>query len=128
MQAAVALAAAGAPSAERVERLGGGWVAEEALAIGLYCALAAPALEDALPLAVTHSGDSDSTGSIAGNLLGALLGERAIPARWLAPLELRDEIRTVATDLYDRFGAGQGEPQPAAASPDRAARYPPDAA
>jgi ADP-ribosylglycohydrolase len=128
VQAAVALATAGSPSAERVERLGGGWVAEEALAIGLYCALAAPAFEDALPLAVTHSGDSDSTGSIAGNLLGALFGEGAIPGRWLAPLELRDEIRTVATDLFDRFGVGQSAPGAAAGPPGYGDRYPADGA
>jgi ADP-ribosylglycohydrolase len=124
VQAAVDLAASGVPSAERVERLGGGWVGEEALAIGLYCALAAPALGDALPLAVTHSGDGDSTGAIAGNLLGVLLGEGAIPARWLAPLELQDEIRTVAEDLYERFGAEPDASAAAAAAADAVARYP----
>jgi ADP-ribosylglycohydrolase len=127
LEAAVAISAAGAPSAERLEQLGGGWVGEEALAIGLYCALAAPAFEDALPLAVTHSGDSDSTGSIAGNLLGALLGEGAIPDHWLAPLELRDEIWTVATDLYYRFGVEQGAPG-AAGPPGYGDRYPADGA
>ena len=49
--------------------------------------------------AVNHDGDSDSTGSIAGQLLGALHGEAAIPASWLAPLELRDVIAAVADDL-----------------------------
>ena len=50
-------------------------------------------------LAVNHGGDSDSTGSIAGNLLGALMGIDAIPERWLAQLELRDVIVSVADDL-----------------------------
>jgi ADP-ribosyl-[dinitrogen reductase] hydrolase len=36
-----------------------------------------------LRLAVKHSGDSDSTGSITGNILGALLGKGAIPEVWL---------------------------------------------
>lgn len=61
----------GPPSApvgpETVERLGAGWVAEEALAIGVYAALVSPDVMSALTLAVTHSGDSDSTGAIAGN-------------------------------------------------------------
>jgi ADP-ribosylglycohydrolase len=88
------------PSAEVVERLGGGWVAEEALAIAVYCSLVFPTnLAAALRLAVNHSGDSDSTGAITGNLLGTALGEAAIPANWLATLELRPEIIRLADDL-----------------------------
>ena len=80
-------------------QLGGGWVAEEALAIALWCALVAPDLESALLLAINHDGDSDSTGSLTGNLLGAALGMAAIPARWLADLELRECIVRVADEL-----------------------------
>ncbi len=79
--------------------LGKGWVADEALSIGLYCALAAPTFEEAVVLAVNHSGDSDSTGAITGNICGALYGADAIPARWLEALEVRDEIVTIANDL-----------------------------
>jgi ADP-ribosylglycohydrolase len=75
-------------------------VAEEALAISLYCAIAAPDLESALLLAVNHGGDSDSTGAITGNLLGAIHGERAIPRRWLDALELREEIERMAEELH----------------------------
>ena len=50
-------------------------------------------------LAVNHSGDSDSTGSIAGQLLGIQLGVEAIPAPWLEALELREVIERVAEDL-----------------------------
>jgi ADP-ribosylglycohydrolase len=82
-----------------VASLGEGWVAEEALAIAVFCALAAPGFENALRLAVNHGGDSDSTGAIAGSLLGAALGEAAIPARWLAVLELRQEIERLAEEL-----------------------------
>jgi len=96
------LAASGVtPTPSTVETLGRGWVAEEALAIGIYCALVAPDFEAGVRLAVNHSGDSDSTGSIAGNLLGARLGEGAIPDRWLAALELRDVIAQVAQDMHD---------------------------
>ncbi|MFJ5988075.1 ADP-ribosylglycohydrolase family protein [Lentzea sp. NPDC092896] len=76
---------------EEIEsELGGGWVGEEALAIGLHAALVAPDFPSALRLAVNHSGDSDSTGSICGNILGARDGVTVIPADWLAVLELRD--------------------------------------
>jgi ADP-ribosylglycohydrolase len=89
----------GVASPEDVESLGGGWVAEEALAIAIFCALVAPTLESALRLAVNHGGDSDSTGAIAGNLLGASLGDATIPSRWLAVLELREEILRLAEEL-----------------------------
>ncbi len=82
-----------------IERLGGGWVAEEALAIGLWCALGAGSLEEGLIRAVNHGGDSDSTGLIAGHFLGLLQGPEAIPARWLDRLELRDVIERIALDL-----------------------------
>jgi ADP-ribosylglycohydrolase len=100
VEAAIDLVNAGSPSPERVESLGGGWVAEEALAIGLYCALEAKSFEHGVRLAVTHSGDSDSTGSICGQILGALWGDAVIPKRWLDELELREVIEQVADDLF----------------------------
>lgn len=92
------------------ERLGGGWIAEEALAIGIWAVLAADDLEGAVVLAVNHGGDSDSTGSIAGNLAGTMLGEAAIPGRWLDRVELRAEIAQVADDLVECGGVGAEDP------------------
>jgi ADP-ribosylglycohydrolase len=86
-----------------VSMLGQGWVAEEAMAISLFCALTADSLEDGVVRAVSHGGDSDSTGAITGNILGALFGEDAIPRRWLEQLELGSVIEQVADDLYDVF-------------------------
>jgi ADP-ribosyl-[dinitrogen reductase] hydrolase len=94
-----ALAANRPGDPDAVAGLGGGWVAEEALAIGIYAALSAPTLEEGVVLAVNHSGDSDSTGAIAGNLLGAMHGASTIPGRWLDSLELRGVIEDVADDL-----------------------------
>ncbi len=82
-----------------IEWLGAGWVAEEALAIGVFCALKATDFALGVRLAVNHSGDSDSTGSIAGNLLGAMLGVEAIPQTWLDRLEARQIIETLADDM-----------------------------
>ena len=87
--------------AELLPRLGAGWLAEEALAISLYCCLVAANLEEAVVLAVNHSGDSDSTGAITGNIMGAMLGQKAIPERWADGVELRDEIIALARDLAE---------------------------
>ncbi len=84
-----------------IERLGEGWTAEEALAIAVYCALSTQDFREGILLAVNHDGDSDSTGTIAGNLLGALRGVQAIPADWLQQLELRDVVGELAEDLHD---------------------------
>jgi ADP-ribosylglycohydrolase len=93
-------AASGMPTEAAIARLGQGWVAEEALAISVYCALVARSFRHGVILAVNHDGDSDSTGSIVGNLLGAMHGVKAIPAEWLEALELRDVITELADDLY----------------------------
>lgn len=100
------LAARGRLIPEQLETLGGGWVAEEALAIAVCCALVAQDFADGVLLATNHSGDSDSTAAITGNLLGTQLGEAAIPAAWLNELELRPEIERLADDLH-AIGAGQ---------------------
>ncbi len=94
------------PSPAAVERLGGGWIAEEALAIAVYAALCHPgsdAVLDALSLAVTHSGDSDSTGAICGNILGALHGETALPPTLVFAVEGRGALLELADDLVLEF-------------------------
>lgn len=96
---ALDLAAEGSPTAEKVETLGAGWVAEEALAIGVYSALVASDVRAALLLAVNHSGDSDSTGSICGNLLGARYGDHGLPHDWVQQVEGRATIAVLADDL-----------------------------
>jgi ADP-ribosylglycohydrolase len=96
---ALRLAAGTNAPSECIEKLGQGWVGEEALAIAVFCSLRAKNLEDGICMAVNITGDSDSTGSIAGNILGALYGCGAIPARWLDPLELKETIREIAEDL-----------------------------
>ena len=53
----------------------------------------------AIALAINHSGDSDSTGSIAGNILGAYYGEQCLPEDWLAALEGPEVIRGMAEQL-----------------------------
>jgi ADP-ribosylglycohydrolase len=88
---------------EDIEAFGGGWVAEEALAIAVFIALCANSFEEGVLAAVNHSGDSDSTGAMAGNLLGAMYGVDAIPATWLDRLELRNEIDSLVDDWLRCF-------------------------
>lgn len=84
---------------ERLPELGGGWVAEEALGISVLCALAADNPREAIIAAVNHSGDSDSTGAITGNMVGVTYGAASLPAAWAQQVELRDVIETLSQDL-----------------------------
>ena len=97
---AVALAEGEDSDLENIHRLGEGWVGEEALAIALYCALRHQTdFSAGIIAAVNHRGDSDSTGAITGNILGAWLGFDAINDRWKTDLELYDVILEIADDL-----------------------------
>ena len=84
-----------------IKTLGEGWVAEETLAIAIYCALKYENdFDKALIASVNHSGDSDSTGAVTGNILGARLGLAGIPEKYITNLELCDLIVEVADDLH----------------------------
>ncbi len=86
---------------EAIRQLGEGWVAEEALAIAVFCSLRhCDDFAEAICAAVNHDGDSDSTGSITGNIVGAHLGLSGIPSKYLERLELKDVILEIADDLY----------------------------
>ena len=85
---------------EAITLLGEGWVAEETLAIAIFSVMRyIRDFEKCICCAVNHSGDSDSTGAVAGNIIGAILGYSAIPQKYLAGLELHDVLVSVADDL-----------------------------
>jgi len=85
---------------DAITQLGEGWVGEEALAISIYCALKyQDNFKRALIAAVNHNGDSDSTGAITGNILGAYLGINKIPVEWVEKVELREALMKIADDL-----------------------------
>lgn len=87
---------------EAIREIGQGWVAEEALAIAIYCSLKYPNdFEKAIVAAVNHSGDSDSTGSITGNIVGAYLGYDKIPDKFLSSLEIKQIVIDIADDLFN---------------------------
>jgi ADP-ribosyl-[dinitrogen reductase] hydrolase len=86
-----------------LDRLGTGWVAEEALAISIYCALTASDFASGVLRAVNHGGESNSTGVLTGSILGAMLGRDAILPDWVAGLEARALIEQVGADLVAHF-------------------------
>ncbi|MDO4623634.1 MAG: ADP-ribosylglycohydrolase family protein [Eubacteriales bacterium] len=97
---AVELAENDADDLDNIHRLGEGWVAEEALGIALYCALKySTDFSAAMIASVNHKGDSDSTGAITGNIVGAIVGYDAIEEKWKKDLELHDVILEMADDL-----------------------------
>lgn len=86
---------------ECIYALGEGWCGHDALAIAIYCAYKYfDDFEAALIASVNHRGDSDSTGAVTGNILGAAIGYEAIPQFFKDDLELYDVILHVADDLW----------------------------
>lgn len=98
---AVSLSESDTDDRTAIHALGAGWCGDEALAVAIYCALKYSGdFDRAIRAAVNHSGDSDSTGAIAGNILGASLGLSRIPGKYTEKLELLDVLTELADDLY----------------------------
>lgn len=107
---AVNLAHSNISDIQAIMQLGEGWTAEEAWAISLYCVIRhVDNMKEAIIAAVNHDGDSDSTGSITGNIMGAIYGYEAIKReRLFCPygkkfedtIELHNIILAIADDLY----------------------------
>lgn len=80
--------------------LGGGWVAEETLAIAVFSVMRH--IDDfnaCMICAVNHGGDSDSTGAVAGNIIGAIIGYEAIPDKFTKSIQLKELLITTADAL-----------------------------
>lgn len=108
LQRAIELSKKDLNDLDAIRELGEGWVAEETLAIAVYCSLKYQHdFSKALIAAVNHSGDSDSTGAVTGNILGAYLGLGKIPQKYLDKLELQDVILEIADDLFYNYRMGE---------------------
>lgn len=102
---------------DAIKKLGQGWTADEAWYIALYCCIRhLDSVHDAIIAAVNHDGDSDSTGAIAGNIMGAIHGYQSIKSQNLfcpaghkleTTLELLDVILTISDDLTIVQNTGQ---------------------
>ena len=108
---AVLLSSNNSSDIENITSIGSGWCGDEALAIAVYCALKYQNdFSAAITAAVNHSGDSDSTGALTGNIVGALCGYEAIDPKWKDDLELKNTILEISDDLcYGCLMDGNGE-------------------
>ena len=107
---AVKLAHSDISDIDAIRSLGEGWVAEETWTIALFCIIRhIDSVEEAIIASVNHDGDSDSTGSVCGNIMGAIYGYEYIKERNIFcpnnyqledTLELSDIILTIADDLF----------------------------
>lgn len=108
---AVSLSENGGEDLESIHLLGEGWVAEETLAIAIYCSLKYEKdFSKGLIASVNHKGDSDSTGAVTGNILGALIGYEAMEDKWKEHLECKDVLLEMAEDLC--WGCAKSEHTP----------------
>lgn len=86
---------------DAIHKLDQGWICDEALAIAIYYALKySNDFDKALIAAVNHSGYSDSTGAITGNILDAYLGLSKISKKYIENLELVDVLTELEDNLY----------------------------
>ncbi len=75
---------------------GAGWIAEEAMATALLCAIRhAQDPVGGLARAAATSGDSDSIACLAGAFLGAAHGMAAWPSAWSEQIEYADQLATL---------------------------------
>lgn len=84
---------------------GAGWIAEEAFSTALYCFLLYPDNPmNAIKRGANSSGDSDSIACIAGAFAGAYHGIGAWDTSWLARIEYKAELQTLADKLSALHG------------------------
>jgi ADP-ribosylglycohydrolase len=69
------------------------------LQVGVWALQQLRPLEDVLVDVVNLGGDADTTGAVAGGLLGVRDGAGAIPERWLDALEYREALQSLVPRL-----------------------------
>ena len=86
-------------------------MAEEALYVSVFCAVRYQNdFAAAIRCAVNHQGDSDSTGAICGNILGAWLGVQKVEDSFdLNRVDAVQVVREMAEDFY--LAVENGVPQ-----------------
>ena len=73
---------------DAIDLIGKGFNGAEALSIALYSVLKYPDnYKKTIITAANHSGDSDTTGAIAGNISGLINGAKKIPSNWRIGIE-----------------------------------------
>lgn len=91
--------------------LGRGNAVQTSFPFALYAFLCHPtSFQRCLLCAVTHGGERDALGAMAGALAGAYLGVEAISKDWQAKLENRGVLEHLACSLAAKAAFPQGEP------------------
>ncbi len=108
---AATLAVGPTPTQSAISALGAGWVGEEALAIALFCALRFGSdFRAAVRAAANHDGDSDSTASICGAIVGTAYGADVLPNPWIERVERRALLEDLARRMHQTFVRGAAPP------------------
>ncbi len=76
----------------------------KAMQVALWCAIQASDFEEALVAVVSAGGDTDTNGAVAGAVLGARFGLKAIPCGWRERLAEIRHGREPLDELADRLG------------------------
>ncbi|MCQ1534345.1 ADP-ribosylglycohydrolase family protein [Methanosarcina sp. KYL-1] len=100
-----------------LRKIGQGWYADETFAMAYFCMLRYPDdYKKAVQTAVNITGDSDSVASVAGGILGALLGIDAVPIVWVEALKWKGELEAMVGPLLGKYlevsSGGSGIPGP----------------
>jgi len=89
------------PDIKAFSILGTSIMATDVVPCAMYCFARNPLdFPKTLITAINAGGDTDSIACIAGAISGAYLGVDAIPKKWLTRLENRDEIESIALELW----------------------------
>jgi ADP-ribosyl-[dinitrogen reductase] hydrolase len=88
----------------RDQILGSGYVIKS-LEAALWCCWQTDNFRDAVLLAANLGDDADTTAAVVGQIAGAMYSEEGIPAEWLTKLVMRDEIATMAEQLFQMKAA-----------------------
>lgn len=89
-----------APTPQSMDDFASGHVAEDALAMAIWCALFADDLPHGMQLALHHNGNSGAVAMLCGGILGLRLGSEALPAKWLDQLQLEPVMARLCRDYF----------------------------
>lgn len=86
------------------EQVGAGGFVLETVGASFWALANFPTIEEAIVQAVSLGEDADSTGAVTGALAGAAYGAEALPARWRAQVQFRDDLTAEADRLLSLAG------------------------
>lgn len=76
---------------KHIKQIGSGWTALECVEMAIYSYYKARTFEELLQISISHDGDSDSVGAIAGSLWG--LSGKEVPTKYIEKLDSIDSIK-----------------------------------